>query len=126
MKLERTELENNEFESFKQESLVLESFHLSWKELMEVGKFSIQIIIIFPTSFRTFQFHFELSNFSFFPTALSNYMLTFSRLLWVISSLLLATNYSNFDLLTNWKNFTATWKSFPVHICCEIMDYQYL
>ena len=57
----------------KLESLKLESFHLSWKVPIEVGKFSIQYEVIknFSSSARTFelysfQFHFEFSNFSFF------------------------------------------------------------
>ena len=68
-------IENSE--NFKFESLKLESLHWSWKELIEVWKFSIHYSIIkyFKTLARTFQFHFsqfyfelsnlKVSNFSF-------------------------------------------------------------
>ena len=56
----------------KLESLKLESFHLSCKVPIEVGKFSMYIQKLFdlcscfPTS--SFQLHFELSNSYFYPT----------------------------------------------------------
>ena len=57
----------------KFEILKLESFHLSWKVPIEVGKFSMQYYVTknFPISARTFQLKsFQLP---FFPTILSIY-----------------------------------------------------
>jgi len=89
--------ENEKLESLKLESRKLESFCLSLKEPSEIGKnrlsnfsgwsparaFQFQLELSnfaanFSTSARTFQLrsfqcHFGLSNFSFFPTALPNY-----------------------------------------------------
>ena len=63
------EVEKNE----KLESQKLESYVFSWEVPIEVGNFPIhnKVITNFPTSARTFQlhsfqFHFELSKFSFF------------------------------------------------------------
>ena len=115
--MERAVRNNEQLESFKLESLKLESFaevgksqaelertERSWKDSSEVGKnraklertdrswkvsfevgefrrswkVSLQLVSHFPTSIGSFQLrsvlsNLKLSNFSFFPTALSNY-----------------------------------------------------
>ena len=58
----------------KLESLQLESFCLTWKEPIEIGKFLLKLqsfagvgkfcCRLFPSSIKTFQLQHELSNFS--------------------------------------------------------------
>ena len=68
---------NEQFETFNLESLTLESFYLSWKIPIEVGKFSMQFQVIknFPTSTRTFQFHFF--QLAFATTCIPSFLIRF-------------------------------------------------
>ena len=58
IKLERAVEKIEKLKSFKLESLLLGSFHLSWKVPIEVGKFSCRIKLS-----KIFQLRLELSNF---------------------------------------------------------------